>query len=609
MDAAVYMRMSSLKQDESIEQQEKALTLLATEHKYNVVRTYPDPGWSGDDAFRPKYTELLSDVQDPTCPFQVLLVWDLDRLSRSDSLEVMSDLQKFKKAGIAIHSHQEGYFDLTEQDIGKLILLLVKSDQNRAYLTKLAPNVVRGLVAAVKAGRWPGGPAPYGYILDHQHLIQDNESGKDKTVQWIYRAFVVDLLGYSEIAAELNSRRVAAPDSPKWTRATIKNILTNEKYVGDIWFGKNASGRHVRIVGDRALPLTITEKRQLEARREEILKNRASDAVRGVHYKTKPRVIRRNKRGEDGLYIENAIESPLIDRQLWNLAQIRVAEIAKSKRRLRKDRLPLSDIAICGHCGAHLFGLNTTVKRKLVSGEVKIVPKRVYRCSRAQHDHVHKDYSLPADYLHSLVLEHLGQEYLTEKNIRRIAKQVVSEQAKKEAGLEADLPAMEAKVIKLEQEIARQEDLATEAPKRLQTKFVEKLTKLDEDLREAKATLEAARYLQKASSRSLEDMEEEVFQALTKARTNLFSKDPQVQRRAFLEMLAEVKVWMQPKKLGKVYAKRLGKDTSDTAWALSKTVIRVRSKVQIGKERRIVLTIHDLFTFRLDGGLSRRKPR
>ena len=51
-----------------------------------------------------------------------------------------------------------------------------------------------------------------------------------KTVQWIYRQFVDGEKVESEIATGLNERRIATDLGRPWSRGTVHQVLTNEKY-------------------------------------------------------------------------------------------------------------------------------------------------------------------------------------------------------------------------------------------------------------------------------------------------------------------------------------------------------------------------------------------
>jgi hypothetical protein len=52
-------------------------------------------------------------------------------------------------------------------------------------------------------------------------------------VRWIYRVFLEEEKPESEIAAALNSQGVLTDFGRAWTRGTVHQVLTNEKYVGN----------------------------------------------------------------------------------------------------------------------------------------------------------------------------------------------------------------------------------------------------------------------------------------------------------------------------------------------------------------------------------------
>jgi hypothetical protein len=54
-----------------------------------------------------------------------------------------------------------------------------------------------------------------------------------QTVRWIYGRFLKHGRSESEIAAELNERGILTDLERLWTRATVHQVLTNEKYIGN----------------------------------------------------------------------------------------------------------------------------------------------------------------------------------------------------------------------------------------------------------------------------------------------------------------------------------------------------------------------------------------
>jgi hypothetical protein len=52
-------------------------------------------------------------------------------------------------------------------------------------------------------------------------------------IRWIYQQFVTEGRSEAEIARILNARGTLTDFSRKWTRATVHQVLTNEKYIGN----------------------------------------------------------------------------------------------------------------------------------------------------------------------------------------------------------------------------------------------------------------------------------------------------------------------------------------------------------------------------------------
>ena len=54
-----------------------------------------------------------------------------------------------------------------------------------------------------------------------------------KIVRWIYQTFIDEGKSESEIAKSLNAQGVVTDFGRAWNRATVHQVLTNEKYIGN----------------------------------------------------------------------------------------------------------------------------------------------------------------------------------------------------------------------------------------------------------------------------------------------------------------------------------------------------------------------------------------
>src|SRR5579862_6403954 len=91
MRAAQYVRMSTERQEYSIENQLAAIQTYALAHGFEIVKTFSDPGRSGMDlARRPGLRSLLEEVVTMQSDFGAVLVYDVSRWGRF--LDVMKVL-------------------------------------------------------------------------------------------------------------------------------------------------------------------------------------------------------------------------------------------------------------------------------------------------------------------------------------------------------------------------------------------------------------------------------------------------------------------------------------------------------------------------------------
>lgn len=107
---ACYVRVSTREQAEkgySVSEQQERLKAYCLAKDWVVAQVITDPGFSGAKLERPGMQQLISLVQTKKC--DAVLVWKLDRLSRSqkDTLYLIEDV--FLKNGCAFVSMNENF--------------------------------------------------------------------------------------------------------------------------------------------------------------------------------------------------------------------------------------------------------------------------------------------------------------------------------------------------------------------------------------------------------------------------------------------------------------------------------------------------------------------
>jgi DNA invertase Pin-like site-specific DNA recombinase len=84
------------------------LRRFAATQNWDIVTEYVDHE-SGGHGDRPEFLRMLEDAAQR--PFDVLLFWALDRLTREGALETLQYLTQLSKYGVAFRSFREPYLD------------------------------------------------------------------------------------------------------------------------------------------------------------------------------------------------------------------------------------------------------------------------------------------------------------------------------------------------------------------------------------------------------------------------------------------------------------------------------------------------------------------
>jgi DNA invertase Pin-like site-specific DNA recombinase len=253
--AAEYVRMSTEHQKYSTENQSDAIRAYANDRGLEMVRTYADAGKSGlRIEGRAALQQLIRDVQEGNADFDVILVYDVSRWGRFQDADESAYYEYICRRA---NKHVEYCAEQFEND-GSPVATIVKSVKRAMageYSRELSTKVFAGQCRLIELGYRQGGPAGYGLrrvLLDERGLVKTElKRGEHKslqtdrvtlvpgpdeevqTVRWIYSRFLKQGRSESEIATELNERGIHTDLDRAWTRATIHQILTNEKYIGN----------------------------------------------------------------------------------------------------------------------------------------------------------------------------------------------------------------------------------------------------------------------------------------------------------------------------------------------------------------------------------------
>jgi DNA invertase Pin-like site-specific DNA recombinase len=252
---AEYVRMSTDHQRYSTENQHDTIRKYAAQHGMVVVRTYGDEGKSGLSLEgRAALKQLIQDVQTGTRDFEAILVYDISRWGRFQDADESAYYEYLcRRSGIKVFYCAEPF----ENDGSPMATIMksVKRAMAGEYSRELSNKVFQGQCRLVELGFHQGGTAGFGLrrmLIDEHHapkgtlsigeckslqtdrvVLVHGPEEETETVRHIYQQFLSNGKVEQEIADELNAIGLRTDLGRSWTRGTVHQVLTNEKYIGN----------------------------------------------------------------------------------------------------------------------------------------------------------------------------------------------------------------------------------------------------------------------------------------------------------------------------------------------------------------------------------------
>src|SRR5262245_9868702 len=270
MRAAIYLRMSTDKQEDSPARQLGQIQPYAEKNGYRVVgEPYVDEGERGWKECRAGFQRLLRDAQ--TGKFQYILVDEVSRLTRFEPLDFLVKVAyPLREAGVQLVSVAEGPQEW--DNLVGLILALVSQDKAAGESRAIARRVVTQYERVLReGGEVVRGNPPYGYRrvwLDSEGRVVHEGThppeavrrtkptprlvpGPDhevRAVQFIFDAYVNRDLSLRDICRELNRRGVPSPAGKSyWSRPAVRQLILNPAYAGIYAFNRHRGGKYFRL--------------------------------------------------------------------------------------------------------------------------------------------------------------------------------------------------------------------------------------------------------------------------------------------------------------------------------------------------------------------------
>ena len=253
INTAIYVRVSTDEQANngySIRAQKEKLVTYSKIKDWNVYSVYSDDGISGKNIKdRPELLRLIADVKMGNV--NNVLVYKIDRLTRSTK-DLIELVELFNNYNCSFNSFSEAID--TKSSTGRMFIKIIGifAEFERE---NIAERVKLGLERKVKEGYTIASKnLSYGYIRKKGNKVQEVDSEEASVVKKIFYLFTTCGKTYTEIARYLNHNKIKTKNGNDWNYKTVKLLLSNPNYVGNVRYGINTckyfeiSGRHDSII-------------------------------------------------------------------------------------------------------------------------------------------------------------------------------------------------------------------------------------------------------------------------------------------------------------------------------------------------------------------------
>lgn len=275
--AVSYLRMSTDRQEHSIDSQERLIKEFAQHNSYYIQQYYIDEGISGRSVEkRPQFLQMIDDSAKGE--FQYVIIYDSSRFARNleQSLVYKSIL---KKNGVEIISITEPTLD----EDTSLITDALFGAMNEMYSRKLSKNVKRGMEQKALRGEFCGNvPYGYDYDLDKKELVLNPTEAP--IAKYILSEIQSGRTPYS-IAIETREKNIKTKAGVSLERRRIEYIIRNPVYKGYIRW--SCDGKQIVQKSTHEALITETEFDEIQRitnERAERLRINAKPAEKSLHW-------------------------------------------------------------------------------------------------------------------------------------------------------------------------------------------------------------------------------------------------------------------------------------------------------------------------------------
>lgn len=308
--ACAYCRVSTDNEDQKTSYDSQRIhykNYIEENPNYEFVGIYADEGITGTQIKkREQFNSMMSDALNGK--IDLIIAKSISRFARN-TVDTLNCVRKLREHNVDVYFEKENIHTL---GLSNELFLTLYSAFAQAESESISENVKAGVRMKMKRGELVGKYAPFGYLYNKElNKLVIDENKKDIII-YIFEEYSKGV-GFRTIALNLNANNIPSPTGVKWCHVSVRRIITNEKYVGDLKTGKYYSDN------------VISHKRK-------------------INY------------GEKEQYFTSNHHKPIITRDLWNKCQKILEKRSKivkpdGNRDKFSRKYPFSSKIYCGICG------------------------------------------------------------------------------------------------------------------------------------------------------------------------------------------------------------------------------------------------------------------
>ncbi len=236
LKTCAYARVSSDSEDKknSYESQLKYYrTKINSNPLWEFVEVYADEAISGTlDYKRDNFMRMIQDALEGK--IDLILTKSVSRFARN-TVDSLKYIRKLKEKNIGVYFEEEGINTLEMS--GELLITILSAVAQQESET-ISSHVLLGLKMKKERGEIIAFNKCLGYKYNYKTKTMEINKEEAEIVKYIFSRYC-EGIGATNIAKELTKSNYKTPrGSNKWCESTIRGILKNEKYKGDVLQGK-----------------------------------------------------------------------------------------------------------------------------------------------------------------------------------------------------------------------------------------------------------------------------------------------------------------------------------------------------------------------------------